>query len=101
MASSARLPRLLASASPTTRRCIHATALRAYPRQKLGIPPPRSLEEKGRFDDDSDEYLDAIPSEERDGLGSSSMGHLLLRQQRHMLNYLRLIEHDMPNLVRK
>ncbi|KAH8120341.1 ribosomal protein S24/S35, mitochondrial, conserved domain-containing protein [Phellopilus nigrolimitatus] len=25
---------------------------------------------------------------------------MLLRQQRHMLNYMRLIEHDMPNLVR-
>lgn len=44
--------------------------------------------------------MDQIPIEEREGLGSSSMGHLLLRQQRNLLKYLRLIEHDMPNLVR-
>lgn len=30
---------------------------------------------------------------------TSSLGHLMLRQQRQTLHYLRLIEHEMPKLV--
>lgn len=29
----------------------------------------------------------------------TSAGHILLRQQRQVLYYMRLIDHDMPNLV--
>ncbi|KAK2461992.1 hypothetical protein APHAL10511_006455 [Amanita phalloides] len=34
-----------------------------------------------------------------DGDDAPSAGHLMLREQRQMLYYLRLIEHEMPNLV--
>ena len=30
---------------------------------------------------------------------SASAGHIMLRQQRQVLHYLRLIEHEMPKLV--
>jgi small subunit ribosomal protein S35 len=30
---------------------------------------------------------------------TSSLGHLMLREQRKLLYYLRLIEHEMPKLV--
>jgi small subunit ribosomal protein S35 len=30
---------------------------------------------------------------------TSSLGHLMLREQRQTLHYLRLIEHEMPKLV--
>ena len=104
MASSTRLPRLLATLAKRQQtfsaRFLHSTIWRAYPRRRIGIPPPTSLVQRGRLEEDSEEWMEEIPVEERDGLGSSSMGHLLLRQQRHLLKYLRLIEYDMPNLVR-
>lgn len=104
MASSTRLPQLLAGLGrhrrPLPARCLHSTALSAYPRRRVGIPSPTSLVQKGRLEEESEDWMDEIPVEERDGLGSSSMGHLLLRQQRQLLKYLRLIEYDMPNLVR-
>jgi small subunit ribosomal protein S35 len=40
-----------------------------------------------------------ILDDEFDDDDSASAGHLMLRQQRHVLYYLRLIEHEMPKLV--
>ena len=82
-------------------RNIHSSSIQRYPRAKktVGIPPPPLLAKTGQFLDVDENIEEKIPYEERMGYGSSSAGHLLLQQQRHMLKYMRLIEHDMPNLV--
>ena len=93
----ARCRSRLAAAS----RALHTSASTSYPRRVIGRPPPPILAETGVFLDEDPDIDEGIPYEEAQGYGSSSLGHLLLRQQRHLLNYMRLIEHDMPNLVRE
>lgn len=89
---------------PCPVRHIHGTPSTSYPRAATkyakGLKPPPIFAETGVFLDE-DDMENSIPVEERDGHGSSSLGHLLLRQQRRMLQYMRLIEHDMPKLVRE
>ena len=81
-------------------RRVHTSPVVSYPRQRsVGIPAPPILAKTGQFLDIDEDIEEKIPFEERSGHGSSSMGHILLRQQRHMLKYMRLIEHDMPKLV--
>ncbi|KAL5535538.1 RSM24 [Sanghuangporus sanghuang] len=82
-------------------RAFHASVSAPYPRPRrvVGRPPPPILAQTGVFLDEDEDIEEDIPYEEKHDYGSSSLGHLLLRQQRHMLNYMRLIEHDMPNLV--
>ena len=46
----------------------------------------------------SDQAFDIL-DDEFDDDDSASAGHLMLRQQRQVLHYLRLIEHEMPKLV--
>jgi len=46
----------------------------------------------------SDQAFDLL-DDEFDDDDSASAGHLMLRQQRQLLYYLRLIEHEMPKLV--
>lgn len=46
----------------------------------------------------SDEAFDLL-DDDFDDDDSASAGHLMLRQQRQVLYYLRLIEHEMPKLV--
>jgi small subunit ribosomal protein S35 len=46
----------------------------------------------------SDQAFDIL-DDEFDDDDSASAGHLMLRQQRQVLYYLRLIEHEMPKLV--
>ena len=87
--------------SHTPRRALHASVCNPYPRRTVGTPPPPILAETGVFLDEDEDLDDDIPYEEKKEHGSSTLGHLLLHQQRHMLNYMRLIEHDMPNLVRE
>lgn len=86
-------------------RGFHSSISTAFPRsvagKQVGIPAPRILAKTGVFLDEDEDIDEDIPWEERNDHGSSSAGHLLLRQQRHMLKYMRLIEHDMPNLVGK
>jgi small subunit ribosomal protein S35 len=84
-------------------RSIHSSSIQRYPRanakRSVGIPAPPLLAKTGQFLDVDENLDETIPYEERMGYGSSSAGHLLLQQQRHMLQYMRLIEHDMPKLV--
>ena len=101
--------RLAQQCSSSVRR-LHGTSSTSYPRAmafpfsrkaaKTAPPPPPIFAKTGAFLDE-DDMDDHIPVEERDGHGSSSLGHLVLRQQRRLLQYMRLIEHDMPKLVRE
>lgn len=59
-----------------------ALARRAKPEEKLTADQAFDLLDDD-FDDDD----------------TSSAGHLMLREQRRVLYYLRLIEHEMPKLV--
>ncbi|THH06102.1 hypothetical protein EW145_g4317 [Phellinidium pouzarii] len=81
-------------------RCLHSTAPRTYPRLQIPRKPHAQLAQTGILLDGPEPKEPVIPYEEQQGYGSSSAGHLLLRQQRHMLKYMRLIEHDMPNLTK-
>lgn len=45
--------------------------------------------------------VDPSDLEEDDVHDVSAAGHLWLRQQRRVLQYMRLIEHEVPQLVRK
>lgn len=47
---------------------------------------------------DEDETFDLL-EDDFDNDDTSSLGHLMLRDQRQTLHYLRLIEHQMPKLV--
>jgi hypothetical protein len=89
---------------------------RAFPRQlpvtatsQIDGDIPRSLRQAAQTEDITSEdfkeahlsirpqwSLDDIVENEND---SSSTGHLYLAQQRQNLQYLRLIEHEMPKLV--
>ena len=51
--------------------------------------PPVSREDDLNFDDEDEGEVHDI----------SAAGHLWLRQQRRMLYYMRLIEHEVPQLV--
>lgn len=55
----------------------------------------RPVIEEDITDDDFFELLTEAP----EVADSPSSGHLMLREQRQMLHYLRLIEHEMPKLV--
>ena len=93
--------RACATSSSPARRTFHSSVLLQFPRRKVSQPAPPILAKTGVFLDEDPDIEQQIPFEEREGHGSSSAGHLLLEQQRHMLQYMRLIEHDMPKLVRK
>ena len=93
--------RTSASSSAPASRSFHTSLRARFPRRKVGIPAPPILAKTGVFLDEDPDINERIPYEEREGQGSSSAGHLLLQQQRHMLKYMRLIEHEMPKLVRK
>ena len=88
---------------PKAGRSFHSSSVQRYPRaaskKVVGTPAPPLLAKTGQFLDVDEHIEEKIPYEERMGYGSSSAGHLLLQQQRHMLKYMRLIEHDMPKLV--
>jgi len=55
----------------------------------------RPVIEEDFTDDDFLELLTEAP----EVADSPSSGHLMLREQRQILHYLRLIEHEMPKLV--
>ncbi|KAF8592074.1 hypothetical protein K439DRAFT_1626578 [Ramaria rubella] len=77
---------------PPTRiltRQVHATALLSYPRFR-GPRGPRTE------DSDEDYDIDFIPDFEDDD--ATSAAHLIIQQQRQILQYLRLIERDAPRL---
>jgi len=79
-------------------RRLHVSPLPSFPRKTqskvvVGLPPPPELAKTGMlFDDDQEDGPDVD--------GGTSGVHLMLQQQREVLNYMRLIEHDMPKLVR-
>ena len=78
-------------------RKLHATTSRAFPRKQVGIPAPPQLQKTGLlFDEDV-----LTSAEEEDTNEGTSAGHMYLGQQQQVLQYMRLIEHDMPKLVRK
>ena len=78
-------------------RTFHSTQCQALPRRVVGIPAPPQLQKTGMlFDEDP-----TSPQEEEDKNEGTSAGHIFLGQQRTALKYMRLIEHDMPNLVRQ
>ncbi|KAJ7169792.1 mitochondrial ribosomal subunit protein-domain-containing protein [Mycena filopes] len=52
----------------------------------------------GTTKDDLEYYEDILDAEFADD-DTPALGHLVLREQRHVLYYLRLIEHEMPKLV--
>jgi len=76
-------------------RQFHATHCHSFPRRQVGIPAPPQLQKTGLlFDEDT-----LTPQEEEDTNEGTSAGHTYLGQQRQVLQYMRLIEHDMPKLV--
>ncbi len=78
-------------------RQFHATHCHSFPRRQVGIPAPPQLQKTGLlFDEDT-----LTPQEEEDTNEGTSAGHTYLGQQRQVLQYMRLIEHDMPKLVRE
>lgn len=77
-------------------RQFHACTPRSFPRRVVGIPAPPQLQKTGLlFDED-----DTTGADEQDTNEGTSAGHIFLGQQRQVLQYMRLIEHDMPKLVR-
>jgi hypothetical protein len=75
-------------------RSFHRSRNVAFPRQ-VGTSAPPLLQKTGMlFDEDGD-----VDSEVDNSEGTSA-GHLYLQQQRQILSVMRLIEHDMPKLVR-
>lgn len=50
------------------------------------------------LEDDMEELWDQL-EEPADVEDSPSGGHIILQQQREVLHYMRLIEHEMPKLV--
>lgn len=77
-------------------RRFHSSPISLFPRQRAGIPPPPQLQKTGMLLDEDEE----IENEDDPNEGTSA-GHLYLEKQRQTLHYLRLIEHDMPRLVRQ
>ncbi len=70
-------------------RYMHLSAVRAMPRMTKTAAPR------------GDELVDALLDLKAPQVGddTSAAGHMVLQQQRRMLYYLRLIEHEMPRLV--
>lgn len=62
----------------------------SYARKRLTRP---------ETDDFDGEELEGILDDNFDDDDSASLGHMMLRQQREVLYYMRLIEHEMPKLV--
>ena len=50
------------------------------------------------LEEDPDELWEQL-EDDSEVVDSPSGGHLILREQRQVLHYLRLIEHEMPKLV--
>ena len=67
-------------------------------RRRQKIAEDMSRRTRSILEDDMEDLWDQIeePSDVED---SPSVGHLVLQQQRLLLNYMRLIEHEMPKLV--
>ena len=85
-------------------RQIHNSPSASFPRRVItGVPPPPLLAKTGALADEEpgvdDEDERDMPYEEMEDHGSTSLGHIYLEEQRQMLYYMRLIEHDIPKLV--
>ena len=63
-------------------------------------PCAPALARRSKLDElfNADSTFDLL-DDDFDGDDASSAGHLMLREQRQTLYYLRLIEHEMPKLV--
>ena len=44
-------------------------------------------------------FEDFVPTQEQADYDTTSVGHMVIHQQRQALKYMRLIEHEMPKLV--
>lgn len=106
MASSslARCLRVASTLQPSTLlRAVHGAAARPFSttpsvHRRVRIAEDMSRRTRPVLEDDMDELWEHLEeSPEVDDAPSS--GHLILQQQRMLLNYLRLIEHEMPKLV--
>lgn len=75
-------------------RSFHRSGAVAFPRRPAATAPPLLRKTGMLFDDDADNENESDTNE------GTSAGHLYLQQQRQVLNLMRLIEHDMPKLVR-
>lgn len=53
------------------------------------------------IEDDMEELWDNLEEPDSGIEDSPSSGHLILQEQRQLLHYMRLIEHEMPKLVGK
>lgn len=87
----------------TLRSSLFRAPLLAQPRlsRQLHVSPPLAVAEQSN---QKEEFLDAYEAEDMldydfDDDDTTSGGHLMLRQQRQTLYYLRLIEHELPKLV--
>lgn len=75
-----------------------STSAALLQRRKVFVPEDKSRRTRSVLEDDY-ELLEShmmIPADVND---SPSSGHLILQQQRILLQYMRLIEHEMPKLV--
>ncbi|KAH8102543.1 mitochondrial ribosomal subunit protein-domain-containing protein [Cristinia sonorae] len=77
----------------STRRLLHASSSLSMPRMVRNQPQRKEA-------DAEDEMVTLDDLQTPVGNDDvTSAGHMVLRQQRQVLYYMRLIEHDMPNLV--
>ena len=76
----------------------HFSTSFAVLQRRQRIAEDMSRRTRSILEDDMEDLWDQIeePSDVED---SPSVGHLVLQQQRLLLNYMRLIEHEMPKLV--
>jgi hypothetical protein len=66
-----------------------------------GVSDDESISPGISTDPDALEYYAEILESQFEDDDTASVGHLMLREQRQVLYYLRLIEHEMPKLVGK
>lgn len=77
---------------------LHFSTSSTVLQRRQRIAEDMSRRTRSILEDDLEDLWDQIeePSDIED---SPSVGHLVLQQQRLLLNYMRLIEHEMPKLV--
>lgn len=83
--------------------CFARSALRAAPTRrvisKTSRPVSAAATPSHIPDEDESEFLVELLDEPFKDDDTVALGHLMLREQRQVLYYLRLIEHEMPKLV--
>ncbi len=75
-----------------------STSVALLQRRKVFVPEDKTRRTHSVLEDDYDLLASHLDEPEMTN-DSPSAGHLILQQQRIMLQYMRLIEHEMPKLV--